>query len=88
MEHTSEHNLSAVPDGDGILVSCTCGWADWSRKAPSSTTLQWAEAQLGGRHLADVNVPTPPRREVLFAVGTLAFMVLVTAVAVYMIFTW
>jgi hypothetical protein len=87
-QHTSEHNLSAVPDGDGILVSCTCGWEDWSRRAPSLATLQWAEAQIGGRHLADIDGPTPPRREVLFAVGAFALMVLVTAVAVYLIFTW
>jgi hypothetical protein len=83
-----EHKPSAAPDLDGILVSCACGWQVWSRTTPSVTTLQWAEAHIGGKHLALVNVPTPPRREVLFAVGAFAFMVLVTAVAVFLIFTW
>lgn len=84
----SEHNLSAVPDMDGILVSCTCGWQVWSRTRPTPSTLQLAEAQIGDKHLANVNAPAPPRREVLFAVGAFTFMVCVTIVAVYLISTW
>lgn len=85
---SSEHHVSALADVDGILVACTCGWQAWSRTAPSPATLRLAEAQIGGKHLANVNVPTPPRREVLFAVGAFAVMVCLTAVAVYLIFTW
>lgn len=83
-----EHELWAMPDGDGILVGCTCGWELWSRTPPTPDTLRLARKQIGDRHLADVNVPTPPRREVLFAVGAFAFMVCLTAVAVFLIWTW
>jgi hypothetical protein len=82
------HDLSAVPDGDGILVSCTCGWELWSRTPPTPTTLRLAREQFGDRHRADVNVPTPPRRDVLLAVGAFAVMVCLTAVAVFLIWTW
>ena len=87
-QDTSKHNVAAVPGGDGILVSCTCGWQVWSRTSPAPMLLQLAKAQIGGKHLANVNAPTPPRREVFFAVGAFAFMVFMTVVAVYLISTW
>ena len=82
------HGLSALPYEDGILVSCTCGWEVWSRTAPSAATLQLAGEQIGGKHLAEVNAPPPPRREVLLALGVLVFMFCVTVVGVYLIWTW
>ena len=82
------HQLVAVADDGGILVSCMCGWQVWSRTTPTETMLRVAEAQIGGQHLANVNVPTPPRRDVLLAVGLFGFMVLATMVAVYLIATW
>jgi hypothetical protein len=47
-----------------------------------------AVAQIGNKHLANANAPTAPRRDTLFAVGGFAFMVFVTVVAVYLIWTW
>lgn len=81
------HQLVAVADGEGILVSCTCGWQVWSRTSPSETMLRLAETRIGGQHLANVNVPTPPRRDVLIAVGLFGLMVLATVVAVFLIAT-
>lgn len=82
------HEPWAVPDEDGILVGCTCGWELWSRTTPTPVNLRLAREQIGGRHLTDVNVPTPPRRDVLLAVGALAVMVCLTVVAVLLIWTW
>ena len=86
-QDTGEHDVTAEPDGNGILVSCTCGWQVWSRTSPSPATLRLAEAQIGGKHLANVNVPLAPAGEVLVAIGVVAFMVLMTAVVVYVIVT-
>ena len=83
----SGHAPSAVPDDDGILVTCACGWQVWSRTRPTADTLELAERQIGGAHLADVNAPPPPRHQVQLAIGLFVFMVCVTAVAVYLIVT-
>ena len=86
-QDTSRHDLTAMPYEDGILVSCTCGWEVWSRTGPSPATLRCAEEQIGGTHLAEVNAPAPPRREVLFALGAFVLMVCVTVLVVYLIWT-
>ena len=87
-QDTNGHDVSAVPDGSGILVSCTCGWQVWSPTGAAPISLLLAEQKIGGEHLADVHVPAPARREARWAFGIFVLMVCVTGVMVYLIWTW
>jgi len=84
----SGHDVRAAPDGDGILVSCTCGWRARSFTGAAPASLLAAQQQLGGKHLADVHAPIPPRGEVFWAFGIFVVLVCVTVVAVYLIWSW
>lgn len=89
VEHNaSSHDVRAVPDGDGILVSCTCGWTAWSSTSAAPASLLAAEQELGGQHLADVHAPIPPRGEVFWAFGLFVVLVCVTVVVVFLIWSW
>ena len=86
-QNASSHAVRAAPDGDGILVSCTCGWRAWSSTSAAPASLLAAEHQLGGEHLADVHAPGP-RGEVFWAFGIFVVLVCVTGVMVYLIWSW
>jgi hypothetical protein len=87
-QNASSHDVRAAPDGDGILVSCTCGWRAWSPTSAAPASLLAAQQQLGGEHLADVHAPIPPRGEVFWAFGIFVVLVCVTVVVVYLIWSW
>lgn len=87
-QNASSHDVRAAPDGDGILVSCTCGWRAWSFTSAAPASLLAAEQQIGGEHLAEVQSPIPPRGEVFWAFGIFVVLVCVTVVVVYLIWSW
>lgn len=87
-ENGNSHDVRAAPEGDGILVSCTCGWRAWSPTSAAPASLLAAERQLGDEHLADVHAPIPPRGEVFWAVGIFVVLVCVTVMVVYLIWSW
>ena len=87
-QNANRHDVRAAPDGDGILVSCACGWQAWSPTSAAPASLLAAEQQMGGKHLAEVQAPIPPRGEVFWAFGIFVVLVCVTAVAVYLIWSW
>ena len=87
-QNASSHDVRAAPEGDGILVGCICGWREWSPTRAAPASLLAAEQHLGGRHLADVNAPIPPRGEAFWAFGIFVALVCVTVVGVYLIWTW
>jgi hypothetical protein len=87
-QNASSHDVGAAPDGDGILVSCTCGWRAWTPTSAAPASLLAAEQQLGGEHLADVHAPIPHRGEVFWAFGIFVVLVCVTVVVVYLIWSW
>ena len=68
-QNANRHDVRAAPDGDGILVSCTCGWQAWSPTSAAPVSLLAAEQQIGGKHLAEMQAPIPPRGEVFWAFG-------------------
>ena len=87
-QNANRHDVRAAPDGDGILVSCACGWQAWSPTSAAPASLLAAEQQMGGKHLAEVQAPIPPHGEVFWAFGIFVVLVCVTAVAVYLIWSW